>query len=100
MYVPSTTKSNLNIPSSHLKSLTETLLVAPTEPTQFLEMLGAPPAFESRALRISNGDMDGSPKVGKRKGGGLRSLSHDERQRFFTASCVCVWFLLNMTIAT
>lgn len=101
MYVPSssTTKSNLNIPSSHLKSLTETLLVAPTEPTQFLEMLGAPPAFESRALRISNGDMDGSPKVGKRKGGGLRSLSHDERQRFFTASCVCAWFLLNMTIA-
>ena len=83
---------------SHLKSLTETLLVAPTEPTQFLEMLGAPPAFESRALRISNGDMDGSPKVGKRKGGGLRSLSHDERQRFFTASCVCAWFLLNMTI--
>ena len=62
-------------------------------------MLGAPPAFESRALRISNGDMDGSPKVGKRKGGGLRSLSHDERQRFFTASCVCAWFLLNMTIA-
>ena len=48
-----------------------------------------------RASVDSDGTLEGSPKVGKRKGG-MRTLSHNERQRFFTAFCVLAWFLLNV----